>query len=176
MANRIFLIGYMGCGKTTIGKMLARRLKARFEDTDAMVERVEGASVEDIFYYEGEEYFRSLEREVLESIEKVDELLVISTGGGLPVMGDNMKRLLDLGIVVYLERPAEQIIKRLTPYGLKRRPKLAKLLPDEILGYMRGEIKEREKIYLQAQFTIGCVSLSDKAIVEEIISNLGYGK
>ena len=176
MADRIFLIGYMGCGKTTIGKMLARRLGARFEDTDAMVERVEGASVEDVFYYEGEERFRLLERKTLDAIDKMDEFLVVATGGGLPVKGDNMKRLLEMGMVVYLERPAEQIMKRLTPYGLKRRPKLAKLRPDEILGYMRDEIMERERFYLEAPYTIRCVSLSDKAIVEDIISKLGYGK
>ena len=62
----LFLIGYMGCGKSTLGRRLARRLGAEFADTDALIERREGASVADVFRYEGEERFREVEREVLE--------------------------------------------------------------------------------------------------------------
>ena len=66
----LFLIGYMGCGKSTLGRRLARRLGAEFADTDALIERREGASVADVFRYEGEERFREVEREVLEQIAR----------------------------------------------------------------------------------------------------------
>ena len=83
----LFLVGYMGCGKSTLGRKLARRLGVPFADTDALVERREGASVADVFRYEGEAFFRRIEREVLEETIGAGEAAVVSTGGGLPVGG-----------------------------------------------------------------------------------------
>ncbi|EKC58562.1 Shikimate kinase, partial [human gut metagenome] len=84
----IFLVGYMGCGKSTLGRKLARRLGAAFVDTDAAVEELEGASVADVFRYEGETRFRELERGVLERVITSGDAAVVSTGGGLPVWRD----------------------------------------------------------------------------------------
>ncbi|MBR0330193.1 MAG: shikimate kinase, partial [Alistipes sp.] len=88
----LFLVGYMGCGKSTIGRKLARRLGVPFIDTDSRVEEREGATVFDIFHYEGESYFRQVEREVMESAAQ-EGMAVISTGGGLPAWSDNMERM-----------------------------------------------------------------------------------
>ena len=104
----LFLIGYMGCGKSTLGRRLARRLGAEFADTDALIERREGASVADVFRYEGEERFREVEREVLEQT-LAGTAAVVSTGGGLPVWRDNMARMNAAGFTVYLRREAEQM-------------------------------------------------------------------
>ena len=101
----LFLIGYMGCGKSTLGRRLARRLGAEFADTDALIERREGASVADVFRYEGEERFREVEREVLEQT-LAGTAAVVSTGGGLPVWRDNMARMNAAGFTVYLRREA----------------------------------------------------------------------
>ena len=94
----VFLVGYMGCGKTTIGRRLARRLGYDFADTDDRIEKQEGADVCDIFHYAGEEYFRKAERGMLEQLIASGDDLVVSTGGGLPVWADNMARMNGAGL------------------------------------------------------------------------------
>ena len=83
----LFLIGYMGCGKSTLGRKLARRLGIGFVDTDTLVEEQAGASVADVFRYEGEARFREAEREALERAIAAGGEAVVSTGGGLPTWG-----------------------------------------------------------------------------------------
>ena len=131
----LFLIGYMGCGKSTLGRRLARRLGGEFADTDALIERREGASVADVFRYEGEERFREVEREVLEQT-LAGTAAVVSTGGGLPVWRDNMARMNAAGFTVYLRREAEQIARRLSPYGRQKRPRLRGLGDAELVEFM----------------------------------------
>ena len=131
----LFLIGYMGCGKSTLGRRLARRLGAEFADTDALIERREGASVADVFRYEGEERFREVEREVLEQT-LAGTAAVVSTGGGLPVWRDNMACMNAAGFTVYLRREAEQIARRLSPYGRQKRPRLRGLDDAELVEVM----------------------------------------
>lgn len=80
----LFLVGYMGCGKSTLARKIARRLGVEAVDTDRAVEEREGATVADIFRYEGEERFREVEREVLERLIADPATRVVSTGGGLP--------------------------------------------------------------------------------------------
>lgn len=84
MTTKVFLVGYMGCGKSTLARKLSRRTGVRAVDTDAEVERMEGASVGDIFRYEGEERFRELERSVVERVAASGEACIVATGGGLP--------------------------------------------------------------------------------------------
>ena len=111
----LFLIGYMGCGKTTLGRKTAARLGWEFLDTDQEVERREEASVNEIFSYAGEAYFRQCERSVLDAVIADGKSKVVSTGGGLPMYGDNMERMNAAGLTVYLRRSAERIASRLTP-------------------------------------------------------------
>ena len=113
----LFLVGYMGCGKSTLGRKLARRLGVGFVDTDALVEEQAGASVADVFRYEGEARFREAEREALERAIAAGGETVVSTGGGLPTWSDNMQRMNGVGHTVFLHRTAEQIARRLSPYG-----------------------------------------------------------
>lgn len=98
----LFLVGYMGCGKSTLGRKLARRLGVDFIDTDALVEEREGASVADVFRYEGEERFREAERRVLDEVIAGASFAVVSTGGGLPTWRDNMPCMNAVGHTVYL--------------------------------------------------------------------------
>ena len=93
----LFLVGYMGCGKSTLGRKLARRLGVGFVDTDALVEEQAGASVADVFRYEGEARFREAEREALERAIAAGGETVVSTGGGLPTWSDNMQRMNGVG-------------------------------------------------------------------------------
>lgn len=162
----IFLIGYMGCGKSTLGRKLSRKLNLPFYDTDTMVEEHEGASVSDIFRYEGEEHFRELERACIDRILSCGESCVVSTGGGLPVWRDNMEVMNQNGQTIYLHRSAEQIAARLTPYGKRKRPRLQGLEGDQLIEFMKQNMAEREPFYSQAHTTVDCDGKADYELIE----------
>lgn len=164
----LFLVGYMGCGKSTIGRKLARALHLPFVDTDNCVEEREGATVFDIFHYEGEERFREIERAVLEEVARA-QASIISTGGGLPAWGDNMARMNELGRTIYLKRSAENIASRLSPYGRQKRPRLRGLNDEELVVFMREDMARRDPFYSQATQVVACEGKSDDEIIREII-------
>lgn len=166
----LFLVGYMGCGKSTLGRKLARRLGVALADTDALIEQQEGASVIDVFHYEGEEGFRKAERGVLERLIADGGDRVISTGGGLPTWSDNMECMNRVGCTIYLRRSAEQIARRLTPYGRRKRPRLRGLSDEELVAFMTRDMEAREPFYSQAQIVVGCEDTSDDELVERIIT------
>ena len=168
----LFLVGYMGCGKSTFGRKLARRLGVRFADTDALVEQQEGATVFDVFQYEGEERFRELERGVLAELIASDEDTVVSTGGGLPVWRDNMERMNAAGVTIYLKRSPAQIARRLSPYGRQKRPRLRGLDDAQLLDYMTRDMAAREPFYAQAALTMDCDALPDDELIERILMEL----
>ena len=114
---KLFLVGYMGCGKSTLGKKLAKRANYEFVDMDSLIEQREGATIADIFHYAGEEYFRQKERELIEELGAADGNYIVSTGGGVPTWQDNMERMNALGESVYLHRTAQNIASRLSPHG-----------------------------------------------------------
>ena len=159
----VFLVGYMGCGKTTIGRRLARRLGYDFADNDDPI---------DIFHYAGEEYFRKAERGMLEQLIASGDDLVVSTGGGLPVWADNMVRMNGAGLTVYIRRSAEQIAARLSPHGRWKRPKLRGLDDRELVEFMSRNMAEREPFYGQAALTIDGGAMSDDEILEFITEKL----
>lgn len=169
----VFLIGYMGCGKSTLGRRLARRLGVPFIDTDARVEEREGATVSDLFRYEGEQRFRKIEREVLDAAIAGNDSAVISTGGGLPVWGDNMARMNAAGCTVYLRRSAENIAGRLSPYGRRKRPRLQGLNDEELVAFMTRDMASREPFYSRAKLILACDSLPDDELVERIVAYAG---
>ena len=164
----LFLVGYMGCGKSSTGRRLARQMGVRCIDTDAEVERREGASVVDIFRYEGEEYFRRAERAALETIAAAEEDAVVATGGGLPVWGDNMEYMNRTGRTVYIRRTAEQIASRLSPYGRMKRPKLRGLNDEELVEFMRAGIESRRAVYEQSMLTVDGGQYGDDRLTEII--------
>lgn len=165
----LFLVGYMGCGKSTIGRKLSRALGCEFVDTDNCIEEREGATVFDIFHYEGEERFREIEREVLEEVIRREEASVVSTGGGLPAWGDNMERMNEVGRTVYLKRSAENIASRLSPYGRQKRPRLRGLSDEELVIFMREDMAKRDPYYSRAEQVVACEGKSDEEIIREIM-------
>lgn len=167
----LFLVGYMGCGKSTLGRRLARRLGVPFLDTDTLIEAREGASVSDLFRYEGEAHFREVERAVLDEAIAGNESTVVSTGGGLPVWRDNMERMNAAGRTIYLRRSAENIAGRLSPYGRRKRPRLQGLNDEELVAFMTRDMAERDPFYGRATLVIECDRLSDDEIVARILGD-----
>ena len=167
--KKIFLIGYMGCGKSSLGRKLAKAGGMEFMDMDSIIEQREGASISDIFHYQGEEYFRDAERALIEELGTAEGDMVISTGGGAPTWEDNMERMNQAGVTIYLRRSAENIASRLSPYGRQRRPKLRGLSDEELVAFMRKNIVEREPRYLKARVAFDGDLLRDEDIVEEIL-------
>ncbi len=164
---RLYLVGYMGCGKSSIGRKIARRMDVAFVDTDATVEQAEQATVADIVDYAGEEYFRRCERKALDATADLPDA-VVSTGGGLPVWSDNMERIHALGKSVYIRRTPEQILSRLSPYGRQKRPKFRGLDDEQLLAFMRTNMAEREPVYARADFIIDGAGRNDNEIMDAI--------
>ena len=111
--NNIVLIGFMGCGKSTVGKKLAGALSYEFSDTDAMIEEAYGKTISKMFEEDGEEYFRNAETELLQKLSAEAKGLVLATGGGMPMREENATLLRKIGTVVFLEAKIETILERL---------------------------------------------------------------
>lgn len=167
----LFLVGYAGSGKSTIARRIARRLGLRVVDTDKCVEEQVGASVADIFLYEGEEYFRRSERKVVEELAS-DADLIVATGGGLPTWSDNMELLNRMGITIYLRRKPEQILSRLSAYGREKRPMFRGKNDEELLAFMHEQLAQREAYYGASKIVVDCATLSDDELVEYIVSKI----
>ena len=121
--DNIILIGFMGCGKSSIGRFLEKKHGYKLIDTDDYIEKKQNRSINDIFATDGEEYFRNLETECIrELIDKSENGLVIAVGGGLPMRSENQTLLKKLGKVVYLRATEDTLVDRLT--GDSKRPLL----------------------------------------------------
>ena len=111
--NNIVLIGFMGCGKSTVGRKLAGALGYEFADTDAMIEEAYRKTISKMFEENGEAYFRNAETELLRKLSKESEGRVLATGGGMPMREENAALLREIGTVVFLEASIETILERL---------------------------------------------------------------
>ncbi|MFT3824622.1 MAG: shikimate kinase [Chitinophagaceae bacterium] len=146
---RIFLIGFMGSGKTHWGKQLAHRLQLPFYDLDEVIVQQEQRSVTQIFAEEGEERFRILEKQMLEKLVEENTSMVLSCGGGTPCFFNNIERMKKYGTVVWLNTHVDVLLARL----LKEKPQrpLIKDLTDEDLRfYITRKLNERRIYYEQA--------------------------
>ena len=170
--KKIFLIGYMGCGKSSLGRKLAKVANMEFMDMDSIIEQREGASISDIFYYQGEEYFRRAERCAIEDVVRNDGGSIVATGGGLPAWGDNMEWMTSQGVTIYLKRSAENILSRLTAYGREKRPMFRGKSDEELILFMREQMALREPYYMSADIVVDCSVMSDADAVEYIVKKL----
>lgn len=164
----LFLIGFMGCGKSSLGRKLAARLGCDFFDTDKAIESDTGVTIGEIFAYEGEEGFRLRERDMLCSLPDGGRV-VVATGGGLPCYSDNLQVMQSKGKSVYLRLSPEKLVSRLGR-GRARRPKIAGMNDEELLKYICDLLPQREEFYMAADIVIECDNLSDVEIVEAIVS------
>jgi shikimate kinase len=143
--NNIVLIGFMGCGKTTLGKKLAKDLNMNFVDMDEEIELQERKSISAIFEEKGEEGFRILETNYLKELEG-KKGLIVSTGGGAPCFNNNMKLINSIGKSVYIKLTPEELVKRLLNEQQKR-PLVANLNKEELLSFIEQKLDVRKMSY-----------------------------
>ncbi len=161
---RIYLIGFMGCGKSSLGKRLAKRLDYPFLDIDTETEKKAGQNVQGIFETHGETYFRSLEQEVLYATTEHDRA-VIATGGGTPCFNDNMDFMNANGVTVYLKMAPQSLAYRLE-YAQRKRPLIEGNKGDALLQLIYDKLAEREPVYMRSN----CVIKGESAKPDQIIS------
>jgi shikimate dehydrogenase len=166
--KRIVFTGFRGTGKTEIGKMVASRLNVPFIDTDDLVETSTGRSIPDIFHYDGEERFRSIEREVVASLPLAD--VVVSTGGGVVTDPKNMEYLRRDSTLVLLFADIDTIEKRLL---LKPRPPLTSLPLHEEIAAMIDQ--RRQNYYASADFCLDTSETSPALAGERILALVKNG-
>ncbi len=145
--STIILVGFMGSGKTTLGKQLAQKLNYNFIDTDQTIEELIGIDIPTLFQTKGEDYLRNLEHRLIETIKVKNT--VIATGGGMPCFYDNMEQLNQIGITVYLKYSPEELFERLANDTYKR-PLIANKSKEELYQYIEETLKKREPFYLKA--------------------------
>ncbi len=156
--TRIMLIGYMGAGKTTVGRALAQELKLPFYDLDWYIETRMHRTVKEIFDEHGEEGFRRIERNMLHEVAEFENV-VVSCGGGTPCFYDNMEYMNAQGDTVYLKATPEVLYSHLQ-MGRSVRPLLIGKSPEEVRTFITAQLAQREQHYLKARHTLD-VSLLD---------------
>lgn len=146
----LIFIGFMGSGKTTIGKKIAHRLAYNFIDTDDYIEKVYAKSISTIFQEHGEIGFRQIETAIIQELNYTSNL-VISTGGGLPCFNENMTFLNKKGSTIYLKTSVDILVSRLLKDRITR-PLLENMSEQALQNFVEKKLAEREIFYAQAQF------------------------
>ena len=150
--RRIILIGYMGSGKTTVGKALSKATGMMFYDLDWYIESRMRKTVSQIFAERGEEGFRQIEYNMLHEVAEFENV-IISCGGGTPCFFDNMDYLNEQGDVVYLKATPETLYKHLLMAKVER-PLLKDKTPEQLIDYITEHLKERAPFYEKARHTL----------------------
>lgn len=163
----VFLVGPSGSGKTWLSGKLAEHMDWPWFDTDALIEVREQRPISAIFSQNGEEYFRMIEREVLNSVLAENEQGIIATGGGMPTIEGTMKLMSENGITVYLEASIDELWNRLTV----NRAELAKrpLLRSEGRSALERQLKQRGPIYASAEIIVRTDGLNADQVVDRVL-------
>lgn len=170
---KVYIIGYMGVGKSAIGKRLASALDLPFLDLDEMITKREERSILSIFDAIGELGFREKETEALRKISQKD--FVLSTGGGTPCMFENMNFMVDSGIVVWLKMSPKMLTDRLKN-GKENRPLIAHLADEDLPAFIEANLELRYPYYSQAQIHFDAGNFNSERL-EELVSKLkSYSK
>ena len=173
--TRIFLTGYMGSGKTTLGRALAAELEIPFIDLDHYIEKRYCKTIAQIFAEKGEEGFREIERRMLHEVGEFEDV-IISTGGGTPCFFDNIEYMNAQGTTVYLDVPVERLHIRLSIAKAKR-PLIKDKNDEELRAFIAEQLGKRLPHYSKAQHTFKADKLEDapqvKASVEAFRREFG---
>lgn len=162
----IFLLGYMGCGKTSIGKKLAGKLDFQFLDLDKLIEKQEKKTIQQIFQEKGEGYFRKIENKALEQTFNLKNTIV-ATGGGTPCFFQNIEEINKNGISVFINMPTKALEYRLKNTKNKR-PLLLNLKEDEYLSFIEKQLSKRMPFYSKAKFTIDGLAIDWEELINKL--------
>ncbi len=164
--TNLYLVGMMGCGKSTVGPLLAKALGYRFLDADAVISQAAGCSIPEIFARDGEEGFRRLERQVLQQLSQWHSL-VVATGGGIVTVPANWGELRQ-GVVIWLDVAEDELLRRLQadPGG---RPLLA---GEDPAGRVHALLEQRQPLYGQADLRVSAQGDGASGISEQILCEL----
>src|SRR3989339_1091844 len=161
--NNVVLIGFMGTGKSTVGKKIAERLGFSYIDTDEVIEKTEKKKISEIFNEYGEKYFRDLETEVIKTLQDYDHF-IIATGGGMVLRDENVKMLKALGPLVLLYTNPDVIFERIK--SVQNRP----LIEEDKLDKIKEILKQRDPIYSKvADFKVDTSLLAIDEVVDIIL-------
>ena len=168
--KRIFLIGYMGAGKTTLGKALAQRMNLSYIDTDHYIENRYHKKVSEIFASEGEDRFRDIEHRILLEVSEFENI-VVSTGGGLPCFNDNMKIMNSLGTTIYLETSEQELAARL---GVSKnvRPVLENRQGSDLVDFIKENLDKRKVFYEQTKIRFNAEQMYTDNDVDVLVEKL----
>ncbi len=169
----IYLVGYMGAGKTTAGRLLADKLGWHFVDLDNAFLQIHGLSTADYIRQYGLEAFRKKEKYVVEDLaDQVPfDKIIYATGGGYPCWEDNMECLRELGTTIYIRWSADHLAKRLSLTDLSERPVLQGRTEQELLAFIAPQLEAREPFYAQAHHIFDvteCDEQSDERIADAL--------
>lgn len=164
---KLFLIGYMGSGKSTIGKKLAKKLKLSLIDFDGYIEKETGRTIGDIFEKEGEERFRLLEHDYLKAILYKDNT-VISLGGGTPCFHNNIDLINENGTSIYIETNVDALVKRLSKAKHKR-PLIKGMNEVDLRFFIEANLEKRNPVYRKAHYTVKVETQSIDEVADQII-------
>lgn len=157
----IFLIGFMGSGKSYAARNLSELLQIPFVDTDKAIEAAEGMTVKEIFEQKGEAYFRNLERAYLSGLSP-DQSLIVATGGGMPCFFDNMQVMNRKGLTIFLNRSRERALAQLLK-GIEKRPLLQDKNEEQIGAFYDEKLAERMPFYAEAEIHAGDADIEELA-------------
>ncbi len=165
----IFLIGFMGSGKSSLGVALAKSLNYEFLDLDELITEQNGDTCANLFNLKGEDFFRKKEKLALETVMKMDKKLIISCGGGTPCFYDNLEKMKENGVVIYLKVSLPELTRRLSGNNANR-PLLTGTEPEQLPEKIENLLFEREQFYKQANYIIE----GDTMNLDRIINVLKY--
>lgn len=165
---KVILVGYMGSGKTTVGKALAEKVGVPFTDLDAYIEKAENKTISALFETEGHIRFRKKEHQHLHTLLEDRDSVVLATGGGAPCYSGNMKTILEASPnVFYLKLSIPALVQRLLPEKDKR-PLIAHLKEEEMPEFLGKHLFERNNFYQQAHHIVTCDRKSVAEVTAEI--------
>jgi shikimate kinase len=168
--KKIVLLGYMGCGKSTIAKLLASDVQIPYLDLDEIIEKRCNCSITELFRQKGEVYFRKLEHQIFKELIQNPESFVLSLGGGAPCYANNHEMLLDDGVIsIYLQASIDTLYNRLL-LGKTNRPLVADTSPDEMKEFIAKHLFERSYFYNHAKHKVIVDDKSKTEVVNEIRS------
>lgn len=167
---RIYLIGFMGSGKTTVGKKLSIKLEYIFVDLDAILEKEAQMSIPEYFKIHGQDKFRQMEQKVLIDTFKYENA-VISCGGGTPCFFNNMDLINQNGFSVYIKLSVMSLFSRLK-FAKTKRPLIANLVENDLFEYIANELTIREDYYKKASITVKGESINVESLVSLIQTSL----